>query len=191
MAFDGKGNYIDDCPACDLGGDTRDRIREAVPNATLSLGEDGMAITPDASNEQPVIPELEYDPDDVAFRSSGEDLVCVYISGPMTGDGTPEEMQRNVLAAWEIFKLLIERGFSPLCPHFSGLVPEHTDLTREEWVANDLHWVGRADAVLRLHGDSDGADDEVLHATHCGVPVFSTVEQLEEWRNGRLGAVGQ
>lgn len=164
----------DACPSCEEGG----CMVAGTPPREIEA-------SPDDSNECVVVPaEPEYNPKDVAFKSRTE-CQCVYISGPMTGDGTPEEMRRNVLAAWEIFKLLIDRGFSPLCPHFSGLVPDHGDLTREEWVANDLHWVGKADAMLRLHGDSDGADDEVLHASHCGIPVFSTVEQLEAWHRGQ------
>jgi hypothetical protein len=159
----------------------------------LACEEGGCMVTGtppvDESNEQPVIPPPpEYDPDDVAFR---RELLLVYISGPMTGDGSAEAMTRNCLAAWAVHKRLAKRGFAPSCPHLSGLSPDYDELTREEWVAIDLPWVAQADAILRLHGESDGADDEVLHAVNeAGLPVFSTVEQLEAWRRGRTQTSG-
>jgi len=60
-----------ECPTCG-DGDMRCKVRSVdkpVQTATLSLGDDGMEITVDEGNKQPVIPEPpEYDPADVAFR---------------------------------------------------------------------------------------------------------------------------
>jgi hypothetical protein len=40
------------------------------------------------------------------------------------------------------------------------------------WLAMDLEVVGRCDAVLRLPGESVGADGETEHARALGIPVF-------------------
>lgn len=104
----------------------------------------------------------------------------VYISGPMTGDGTPEAMAQNVAEGVRVAKLLIRAGFSVFCPHLSGLMPGHEEIPHEVWIDNDLPWVQVADAVLRLPGESQGADAEVDYAVDCDVRVFTSVERLLE-----------
>jgi len=46
------------------------------------------------------------------------------------------------------------------------------------WTALDMEWVRRCDAVLRLPGDSRGADAEVKLAKECGIPVFYSINEL-------------
>lgn len=58
------------------------------------------------------------------------------------------------------------------CPR--GTVPA-------DWYAADLPWVSVADAVLRLPGESTGADLEVGEALNRGIPVFTTVDEVIEW----------
>jgi hypothetical protein len=50
------------------------------------------------------------------------------------------------------------------------------------WLVVDLAWVEVAQAVLRLPGESTGADMEVRLANTVGIPIFSTVEQIACWR---------
>jgi hypothetical protein len=45
-------------------------------------------------------------------------------------------------------------------------------LDHAAWLAADKEIVSRCDAVLRLPGESTGADIETAHATACGIPVF-------------------
>ena len=49
------------------------------------------------------------------------------------------------------------------------------------WLDMDKEIVGRCDAVLRLPGESSGADIETAHAAECGVPVFHDIEELIRW----------
>jgi hypothetical protein len=46
------------------------------------------------------------------------------------------------------------------------------DLGAEAWLTMDLEIVSRCDAVLRLPGESTGADGETEHARKLGIPVF-------------------
>jgi hypothetical protein len=48
----------------------------------------------------------------------------------------------------------------------------------------DLAWVEVADAVLRIPGESSGAEREVAHALHHGKPVFTSVEDVLAWAKG-------
>lgn len=98
----------------------------------------------------------------------------VYISGPMTiGD-----WEENILRAERLFRQLMLAGYSCYCPHLSGRMPGHEDIPHDLWIANDLPLVGRSDAVLRIPGESTGADRECAFARACEVPVYHSVEHL-------------
>tara|TARA_R110000803_G_scaffold23906_2_gene58189 strand:+ start:9282 stop:9623 length:342 start_codon:yes stop_codon:yes gene_type:complete len=94
----------------------------------------------------------------------------VYISGPLTSSGTPED---NVDCAIEWMHRLIQDGLSPMCPHLSWYVDSDETYTHEEWMELDIAWVDVADCVLRIPGDSIGADIEVDYAETHGIPVFT------------------
>lgn len=55
------------------------------------------------------------------------------------------------------------------------------DLGAEPWLTMDLELVKRSDAVLRLPGESSGADGEVAHAESLGIPVFHSIGDLESY----------
>jgi hypothetical protein len=48
----------------------------------------------------------------------------------------------------------------------------------DEWLRIDCAYIPRMDAVLRLPGESKGADWEVKLAKHLGIPVFTNMESL-------------
>lgn len=54
-------------------------------------------------------------------------------------------------------------------------------LTHEDWLEMDKEIIRRCDAVLRLPGESVGADDEVVCAERNGIPVFHDVEEVIRW----------
>ena len=52
------------------------------------------------------------------------------------------------------------------------------DLTHADWLDMDFAWVSVSDAVLRLPGESAGADRETAYAAERGVPVFTDIAAL-------------
>jgi len=58
-------------------------------------------------------------------------------------------------------------------------------LEHEEWMEVDLAWVEVANIVLRLPGESVGADREVAQAIALGIPVFHTLEQVKRYEQER------
>lgn len=117
----------------------------------------------------------------------------VYIAGPISkGD-----MLHNVQQADDAFFDLLRGGFAPFNPMLSvfsgsawrdpfddvlataGSLPRGT--THADWLDADLPWVAVADAVLRLPGESVGADRETDMAHIHGVPVFHSVEEVKEY----------
>jgi nucleoside 2-deoxyribosyltransferase len=77
----------------------------------------------------------------------------VYIASPYTlGD-----VAENVANSIRVADALVRFGFIPFAPllsHFWQMISPHP---HEYWIALDLEWVKRADAVLRMFGESKGA----------------------------------
>lgn len=122
----------------------------------------------------------------------------VYIAGPITvGD-----LSDNVKRATEAFWVLLRAGFAPFCPHWSCYAggPQPIDVpsnlrthgdefcaigerlphgsSHEDWIGIDLPWVAVSNAVLRLPGQSKGADAEVELAYRLGIPVYTSAADL-------------
>lgn len=90
-----------------------------------------------------------------------------YIAGPYTVPDTAT----NVAAAIDVLHHLLDAGIPAICPHLSHLAEQHRARDYEDWMALDLELVRRCDLVLRLWGESPGADREVDHAREHGIPV--------------------
>jgi len=94
--------------------------------------------------------------------------IKVYIASPYTiGD-----QALNVRAQMDCFDQLCKYGltpFSPLWSHFQHMIHP---LSYDEWLAWDFVWLESCDCVLRLDGESKGADMEIEHAKLHNIPVF-------------------
>ncbi len=73
------------------------------------------------------------------------------------------------MAALRADQTLILAGFAPLLPQLTYLLDRLLDQDHATWVAIDLPWVAVADALLRLPGESIGADREVATAHERGI----------------------
>ena len=128
------------------------------------------------------------------------DRLRCYIAGPISKGC----LRDNVNNATACFHRLRKAGLAPFCPAWSafsggcfdddkgnaiataGALPDGT--TWEEWLEIDLPWTEAADAVLRLPGESRGADVETAHAEAMGVPVFTDEAALLEWAAEEVAA---
>lgn len=102
-------------------------------------------------------------------------MKLVYIAGPISSD--PLGGTRNAILAAAQLRAM---GFGFICPHLSVLMEMVSPQGYASWMELDLELVGRADAVLRLPGESSGADDEVNHAYKIGIPVYRDLRQLAD-----------
>jgi len=75
---------------------------------------------------------------------------------------------------------LIHLGFAPFVPHLYHFLHLMAPHDYEVWMAVGLAWLRTCDAVLRLPGESPGADREVEVARILEIPVFYSVEELVE-----------
>lgn len=126
----------------------------------------------------------------------------VYIAGPISrGD-----LADNVNRATRAFIDLAKAGLAPFCPQWSVYARDDAyridrkhepvqrvlcygsaqpnELTHDDWLAVDIPWLLAADAVVRLPGESVGADRECTAARQQGIPVFGSVEEVIRWNAG-------
>lgn len=102
----------------------------------------------------------------------------IYISGPITKGNR----NHNYFQALEAESELMRRKFAPLNPMQTMVLPFAWDgqFTHEQWLARDFAWIEVSDAVLRLPGESAGADAECDYAESIGVPIFESIDELTE-----------
>ena len=99
----------------------------------------------------------------------------VYIAGPYTkGD-----VAINVRNAMMVADRVLERGHFPLIPHLTHFWHLVSPKEYDFWLKYDASFIKYwADAMLRLSGESAGADAEVSIAEQLGKPVYYHVEDL-------------
>lgn len=91
----------------------------------------------------------------------------IYVAGPITGD--PHGCVRNAVATFEPLRAW---GAVPFFPQLSVLHEMIAPQDYETWMAYDFDVIRRCDALLRLPGESAGADREVEHADRLHLAVF-------------------
>jgi hypothetical protein len=100
----------------------------------------------------------------------------VYIASPYTVGDKLENVKRSLLVADQ----LIDLDYAPYVPLLSHFQNEIHPRTYEEWTSLDLEWVLTCDVVLRLDGESKGADGEVIYAKAFDIPVVYSVAELRQ-----------
>ena len=92
----------------------------------------------------------------------------VYIAGPYTGGDTIV----NVRNAVEAGDRIVQAGHNAFVPHLFHFWHFLLPGDYEQWMRLDFEWLESCEVLLRLPGDSGGADREVELARELGIPVF-------------------
>lgn len=101
----------------------------------------------------------------------------VYIAGPYSSN--PEACTRE---ACRVAGVLNRSGLVlAYCPHTSMLAEIISPIGYDRWLEIDLELVERSDALLRLPGESAGADLEVDAARALDMPVFTSANDVLTW----------
>ena len=102
----------------------------------------------------------------------------IYIAGPWSTSGEPGP---NLHAAANAAAELLERGHFPFVPHTVWILHAvRPDVPITKWIEWDLAWLQDCDALLRLPGKSRGADLEVALANEIGIPVYESIEDIDD-----------
>lgn len=102
----------------------------------------------------------------------------VYVAGPISKG----PYWVNVRNGIEAGKKLHDLGMVPFIPMIDFLyVLVYPETTWEQNLEYDEQIILRCDALLRIPGESPGAEREVKFAREHNIPVFFDVESLHEW----------
>ena len=103
----------------------------------------------------------------------------VYIASPYTkGD-----VALNVKAQIDTASEIVSAGHTPFWPLSSHFLHMAHPQPYERWMELDLEWLLVCDMVLRLPGESAGADREVKLAQEHGIKVVHGMGELLHYMN--------
>lgn len=116
-----------------------------------------------------MVSDIDSDPDDRRI---------VYISGPYTKGAWEDNIIDVIEAAEKVFSL----GHIPIIPHtMTTLWALRYPKPKERWLEIDLALLDVCDAIIRLPGESEGADIEVDYARRNGIELYmSTAQYMKE-----------
>lgn len=100
----------------------------------------------------------------------------IYIAGPYSGGDPVINVQRAIAAAEEV----LHYNHVPFVPHLSHLWHLVKPHPYDFWIAMDLAWLMKCDAVLRIPGESPGADEEVKLARALSKPVYYSINEIPD-----------
>lgn len=101
----------------------------------------------------------------------------VYIASPYTLGDAAINVKKSMMA----FDLLMDLGFSPYCPLTTHFLHIHSPRPYQDWIDHDLEWIPTCDIMLRLPGESSGADGEEKLMISLSKPVFYDIIELLEY----------
>lgn len=108
-------------------------------------------------------------------------MKTVFIASPYTlGD-----VGVNVKTTMDVADELMDLGFNPFIPllyHFQHITNPRP---YEDWIKIDLEWLSKCDCVLRLIGESSGADGEVARAKELGIPVYYNIGDVVTFESNK------
>lgn len=100
----------------------------------------------------------------------------IYVAGPYTKGDVGVNVRNAIVAAQE----LLVAGHAPYVPHLTHFWHLVEPGPYKQWLALDLKWLAVCDALVRLPGDSNGADLEMKQARKLGIRVYLGVKEFLE-----------
>jgi hypothetical protein len=109
-------------------------------------------------------------------------MKIIYLASPYTiGD-----VAANVAVQIDAAHKILDLGHCPVAPLLSHFLHIQRQRPYQDWVNMDLALIPRMDIVLRLPGESRGADKEVQTAQKFNIPVVFSWEELTDLLNHQI-----
>ena len=99
----------------------------------------------------------------------------VYVAGPYTKGDVAQNVRTAIMTA----DFLLKQGHVPFLPHLTHFWHLVVPGPYEQWINLDLAWLPFCQVLVRIPGESSGADAEVAEAHRLGIPVFFGVEAFQ------------
>jgi hypothetical protein len=109
-------------------------------------------------------------------------MIVVYIASPYTIGDQAVNVKRQIDTADELMNLY----YCPIVPLLTHFQHMHHPRPYEDWLAIDFEHIKRCDILLRLPGESNGADREVEFAKSIGKQVVYSITELENIKGVRI-----
>lgn len=106
----------------------------------------------------------------------------VFIAGPYTKPDQAENTRLAILAGHR----LIAAGHFPFIPHLFHFMHFIIPADYEVWTRQDFEWLEMCEALIRLPGESAGADAEVERAKQLCIPVYYSVQEFFDAEKRRI-----
>ena len=103
----------------------------------------------------------------------------VYVAGPLSIGDVRGNIERGIRMGETLSRL----GYAPFVPHYDMLWDKEAVAgtpNYEVYLERDFSFITVCQALLRLSGESKGADREIAWAYQVDVPVFHTLDSLLE-----------
>jgi uncharacterized protein DUF4406 len=101
-------------------------------------------------------------------RRDPRHAVRVYIAGPYSKGDVGLNVKNAVVAG----EAVLRAGHDPYIPHLNHLWHLLFPGSYGQWLRLDVVWLRQCEVLIRLPGESAGADAEVEIARAMGLPVF-------------------
>lgn len=110
-------------------------------------------------------------------------MIMVYTAGPFSAPDRAA-VEGNIAAMVQLAIEVARRGAFPVCPHANTAHPEFEKVQPYTfWIEGTMALMRACDAVILAPNwqASSGACGERAEALRLEMPVFETLEQLDEW----------
>lgn len=112
----------------------------------------------------------------------------IYVAHPMgKSEVMPANCERAIAFADKVYAL----GAVPFIPALTVGWHQLFPKDYEAWMALDFAIIARSDALVRVPGESPGADREVAFAKQHGVPVLLTLDEVRDFVSAWAGRLSE
>lgn len=103
-------------------------------------------------------------------------MIKVFVSSPYSGN-----VEENVQFQVDIGNELMDLGFFPFTPLLYDEMEKKKSRSYDFWIHFTAAWITDCNCLLRVGGESKGADGEVKLAKEKNIPVFYSIEELNKY----------
>lgn len=100
--------------------------------------------------------------------------MIIYIAAPYSKGDIGE----NLHTVFEVADAILMKGHIPYIPHLTHFWHIVSPKPLGFWYKYDLYFLNLCDALIRIPGDSIGADREEARATQLGKTIFHSIDEI-------------
>ena len=112
----------------------------------------------------------------------------IYIAVPISNGNKlgAREIYKNVINGEDIYMELVEKGYNPICPHFSYYpwLRHERDIKWQIWLAMDESYVKVSPMLYymlpEIYGESKGAKHEYDLAKKLGKTIYTNMNEVPD-----------